>query len=123
MLWQLRQQRRSTGLVTSTFPSAQNAHACPAALPPTLQVSAPLYRILTMKVGGEFRFASAAAKRLASMGALLRGDRNAIGAGSELKGFDIDNAHGEKALVRVLMDVCGANGSKPMPGVKVCLGG
>ena len=86
---------------------------------PPLQVSAPLYRILTMKVGGEFRFASAAAKRLASMGALLRGDRNAIGAGSELKGFDIDNAHGEKALVRVLMDICGANGSKPMPGVKV----
>jgi hypothetical protein len=54
-----------------------------------------------------------------SLGALLRGDRNAIGAGSELKGFDIDNAHGEKALLRVLQDICGENGSKPMPGVKV----
>ncbi|EFN55772.1 hypothetical protein CHLNCDRAFT_51983 [Chlorella variabilis] len=83
------------------------------------QVSAPLYRILTVPVGGEYRFASAAAKRLASLGALLRGDRNAIGAGSELKGFDIDNAHGEKALLRVLQDVCGEHGSKPMPGVKV----
>ncbi|KAL4451948.1 hypothetical protein ABPG75_007610 [Micractinium tetrahymenae] len=83
------------------------------------QVSAPQYRILTVPVGGEYRFASAAAKRLASLGALLRGDRNAIGAGSELKEFDIDNAHGEKALQRVLQDICGENGSKPMPGVKV----
>jgi hypothetical protein len=114
---QLPQQHRSTGLLISSLKYSNPCLSCHPA--PPLQVSAPLYRILTMKVGGEFRFASAAAKRLASMGALLRGDRNAIGAGSELKGFDIDNAHGEKALVRVLMDICGANGSKPMPGVKV----
>ncbi len=30
-----------------------------------------------------------------------------------------DNAHGEKALLRVLQDICGDHGSKPMPGVKV----
>lgn len=30
-----------------------------------------------------------------------------------------DNAHGEKALLRVLSDICGEHGSKPMPGVKV----
>jgi hypothetical protein len=83
------------------------------------QVSAPLYRILTVPLGGEYRFASAAAKRLASLGALLRGDRNAIGAGSELKSFDIDNHYGEKALERTLKDICGDHGSKPMPGVKV----
>ncbi|GAB4819275.1 hypothetical protein N2152v2_006321 [Parachlorella kessleri] len=81
------------------------------------QVSAPLYRILVTPCGGEYRFAAAAAKRLQSLGALLKGDRNAIGAGTELKAFDIDNSHGEKALQRVIDDICGC--SAAMPGVKI----
>ena len=81
------------------------------------QVSAPMYRILCTPAGGEVRFASAAAKRLASLGALLRGDRNAVGAGSELKSFDIDNFQGEKALERVLTDVVGI--TLTMPNVTV----
>jgi hypothetical protein len=81
------------------------------------QASAPVYRIIVTQCGGEYRFASSAAKRLQSLGALLRGDRRALGAGQDLKSFDIDNKYGQEALKRILGDCCGE--SRPMQGVQV----
>lgn len=67
------------------------------------QTSAPIYKMVVTPCGGEYRFACAASKRLASLGALLRGDRNALGAGSDLKSFDIDSELGQRALRKFLM--------------------
>jgi len=80
------------------------------------QVTAPVYRISVTECGGERRFASSAAKRLQSLGALLQGNRKAMGAGGELKAFDIDNKYGHRALNRMYSDILGM--SEPMPGVK-----
>ena len=81
------------------------------------QSSAPNYRILVTACGGERRFASAAAKRLHSLGALLKGDRRALGAGVDLKAFDIDTAYGSRALNRMYSDLRG--NTDPVPNAQV----
>lgn len=79
--------------------------------------SNPSCRIMVTDLGGEFRFASSAAKRLQSLGALLKGDRRALGAGADLKEFDVDNDFGLEAIRRVCTAVCGSE--EPMLGVLV----
>jgi len=68
------------------------------------QTTGPLYKFLISDVGGEKRFASAVAKRLALLGALTQGDRRATGSANSLglSTFDMDNAYGSKALHKML---------------------
>ena len=55
--------------------------------------------MVVTELGGERRFASAVSKRMASMGALTKGDRRAA-SGSDLSEFDIDSTFGKRALAR-----------------------
>jgi hypothetical protein len=64
------------------------------------QRSAPIYQMVVTELGGERRFAAAVSKRMASLGALTKGDRRAA-TGSDLSDFDIDSAFGRRALKRV----------------------
>ena len=56
--------------------------------------------MVVTELGGERRFAAAVSKRMASLGALTKGDRRAA-TGSDLSEFDIDSRFGKRALKRV----------------------
>ena len=77
------------------------------------QTTGPLYKFLISDVGGEKRFASAVAKRLALLGALTQGDRRATGSANSLglNAFDMDNNYGSKALHKMLKTIwtCATN--------------
>jgi len=89
------------------------------------QTSAPIYKFLISKVGGEARFASAVARRLQSLGALTQGDRRATGSAQKLGlgEFDLDNEHGSRALTTMVdaIEACQfeANNAVAMPELPV----
>lgn len=70
------------------------------------------YKLVMTDAGGEVRFISAIARKLASLGALTHGDRRANShAGLGFSAFAIDNKHGEEALVTLLHDIASGIGS------------
>jgi len=104
-------------LLTSAFRSADKAIQQFGRSHRSNQASAPIYRILLTELGGERRFAASAAKRLLSLGALLRGDRNALGAGASLKQFDIETTVGGLAMKRTIYDIMAK--TTPLPGTQL----
>lgn len=66
----------------------------------TDQASAPEYVLLSTDIGGEKRFSSTIAKRLASLGALTKGQRDATGGG-DLAKYNFETKEGPAALARL----------------------
>lgn len=63
----------------------------------TGQVAPPIYLLVFTELGGEKRFSSTIARRLANMGALTKGDRRAARAG-DLDKYNLESRMGRAAL-------------------------
>ena len=61
----------------------------------------PIYKLVSTNVGGERRFAAAVARRLQSLGALTRGDRQAA-SGIDLSESNFDSPLGRTSLGCIL---------------------
>lgn len=66
------------------------------------QSTPPEYVLMSTNLGGEKRFLSTIAKRLSSLGALTKGDRDQAGGGDLLQ-YDFENKYGTEAAKKVVM--------------------
>lgn len=58
-----------------------------------------MFKLMMTPIGGEWRFASAVARRLQALGALTQGDRRASGTGGRsIQAYNIEHNYGMKAL-------------------------
>lgn len=62
------------------------------------QAMPPRYVLLSTDVGGERRFSATIARRLQSLGALCKGDRNAADGGSQLSRYAFETTEGRAAV-------------------------
>lgn len=62
------------------------------------QAMPPRYVLLSTNVGGERRFSATIARRLQSLGALCKGDRNAADGGSQLSRYAFETTEGRAAV-------------------------
>lgn len=68
----------------------------------TNQSSGPIYRLVTIPIGGDKRFASTIARRLAQLGALTRGQSGSVGAGDIAK-YNFESDQGNQAAYNIGM--------------------
>ena len=61
----------------------------------------PEYRLMSTNLGGEKRFLSTIAKRLGSLGAITKGDRDQAGGGNLLQ-YDFENKYGLEAAKKII---------------------
>ena len=70
------------------------------------QSSAPMFKLMMTPIGGEWRFASAVARRLQALGALTQGDRRASGTGGRsIQAYNIEPKYGLAALKEFMEQV------------------
>lgn len=79
------------------------------------QASAPEYILLSIDAGGEKRFSSTIARRLASLGALTKGQRDATGGG-DLAKYNFETREGGAAVARLYGDIM--RGNVEIPGIE-----
>lgn len=79
----------------------------------TDQHTPPKYILMSSNVGGEKRFSSSIARRMESLGALTRGQRDASGGG-ELAKYNFETAQGESAVMHLYQTI---RGRREVPGL------